>query len=172
MSEKESVIFVPVALQDEKKVRELSALASAIVKEHYDPLLGSEQNDYMIQMFQSVPAIKKQLENGYRYDLVCLRNGKAICFVGYYPKDADEMYISKFYLHKDYRGKGISRKMLEFVIGECRKQGLHQITLNVNKYNDAILAYEKLGFTRLRSEVNDIGHGYVMDDYVYLYKIS
>ena len=172
MSEKESVIFVPVALQDEKKVRELSALASAIVKEHYDPLLGSEQNDYMIQMFQSVPAIKKQLENGYRYDLVCLRNGKDIGFVEYYPKDADEMYISKFYLHKDYRGKGISRKMLEFVIGECRKQGLHQITLNVNKYNDAILAYEKLGFTRLRSEVNDIGHGYVMDDYVYLYKIS
>ena len=51
MSDRESIIFVPVALQDEKKVRELSALASAIVKEHYDPLLGSEQNDYMIQMF-------------------------------------------------------------------------------------------------------------------------
>ncbi len=77
MSDKETVIFVPVMLQDEKKVQELSALASAIVKEHYDLLLGSEQNDYMIQMFQSVPAIKKQLENGYQYDLVCLRNGES-----------------------------------------------------------------------------------------------
>ena len=41
MSDKETVIFVPVMLQDEKKVQELSALASAIVKEHYDPLLWS-----------------------------------------------------------------------------------------------------------------------------------
>ena len=172
MTEKENIIFVPVTLQDRKKVQELSDLASEIVKEHYDPLLGSEQNDYMIQMFQSVPAITKQLEHGYQYDMVCLRNGTAIGFVGYYPKDRDEMYISKFYLHRDYRGKGISRKMLDFVIEECRKQGLCRITLNVNKYNDAILAYEKLGFTRLRSEVNDIGHGYVMDDYVYLYQIK
>ena len=131
-------------LQDEKKVQELSALASAIVKEHYDPLLGSEQNDYMIQMFQSVPAIKKQLENGYQYDLVCLRNGKAIGFVGYYPRMPMRCISANFICTRITGERGISRKMLEFVIGECRKQGLHQITLNVNKYNDAILAYEKL----------------------------
>ena len=166
-----SIIFVPVTLDEPEKIEELSALASEIVKEHYDPLLGSEQNDYMIEMFQSVPAITGQLEHGYRYFLVCGEDGSKEGFLGFYPKE-EEMYISKFYLHRDYRGKGLSKEMLAFVINETKKLHMDRITLNVNKYNDAILAYEKLGFTRLRDEVNDIGHGYVMDDYVYLYKIA
>ena len=39
--------------------------------------------------------------------------------------------------------------------------------LNVNKHNDTIRIYEKMGFRLLRSEKNDIGSGYYMDDYVY-----
>ena len=40
------------------------------------------------------------------------------------------------------------------------------IFLNVNKYNNAIHFYTKLGFTKVKDEVIDIGNGYVMDDYV------
>lgn len=164
-------IFTPVALEDQKKIRELSELASQIVKEHYDPILGSEQNDYMIEKFQSVPAITEQLRQGYRYYLICGEHGEKEGFLGFYPRDG-EMYISKFYLHRDYRGRGLSKQMLAFVVEETKKLGMERITLNVNKYNDAIRAYEKLGFVRLRDEVNDIGHGYVMDDYVYLYQVA
>ena len=170
MGQKDIVTFLPVTLEEPENVSELSALASEIVKEHYDPILGSEQNDYMIRMFQSVPAITEQLQHGYRYYLI-RDNGKDAGFLGFYPKE-EEMYISKFYLHQDYRGRGLSREMLKFVVRETKALGMDRITLNVNKYNDAILAYEKLGFTRLRAEVNDIGHGYVMDDYVYLYQVS
>ena len=43
----------------------------------------------------------------------------------------------------------------------------------MNKYNaDTIAVYEKLGFELLRSEVTDIGNGYVMDDFVYIYRIT
>ena len=48
-----------------------------------------------------------------------------------------------------------------------REAGAEVLTLNVNKRNSSVEIYERLGFTRIRSEVNDIGHGYVMDDYVY-----
>lgn len=164
-------IFTPVDLEDQKKIRELSKLASQIVREHYDPILGSEQNDYMIKKFQSVPAITEQLRQGYRYYMICGEHGEKEGFLGFYPKEK-EMYISKFYLHRDYRGKGLSKQMLAFVAEETKKLGMDRITLNVNKYNDAIYAYEKLGFVRIRDEVNDIGHGYVMDDYVYLYRIT
>lgn len=166
-----NTIFMPVALENQEKIRELSELASQIVKEHYDPILGSEQNDYMIEKFQSVPAITEQLQHGYRYYLICGEKGEKEGFLGFYPKEK-EMYISKFYLHRDFRGRGLSKRMLDFVVEETKKLGLERITLNVNKYNDAIQAYEKLGFVRLRDEVNDIGHGYVMDDYVYLYQIA
>lgn len=158
--------FEQVTLGEGKAVEELSALASAIVKEHYDPILGAEQNDYMIQKFQSVAAIEEQLGNGYQYYFVCLEPDRHIGFMGMYQRGS-EWYISKLYLHRDFRGRGYARQMVDFAISLAKKAGSEIITLNVNKYNNAVAIYEKLGFERIRDEVNEIGHGYVMDDYVY-----
>ena len=57
-------------------------------------------------------------------------------------------------------------KMMDFIINEAKKAGLPKIRLNVNKYNFAIDVYKRLGFVTVADEVNDIGNGYVMDDYV------
>lgn len=161
--------FIQVTLEEREKIKTLSALASSIVKEHYDPILGAEQNDYMIEKFQSVKGITEQLENGYEYDLV--KEGEGLAgFLGFYPRK-EELYLSKLYLRKEERGKGLSKKMLAFLVQKAREKGLASIVLNVNKYNDSsIQAYKKLGFAKIGEEVNDIGHGYVMDDYVLEYK--
>ena len=45
-------------------------MASSIVKEVFDPMIGAAQNDYMIQLFQTVPAIIEQLNSGYTYYIV------------------------------------------------------------------------------------------------------
>ena len=150
---------------DMPRIKEMSALASSIVKEYYDPLLGAAQNDYMIGLFQSVPAVTAQLAEGKRYFFV-LYGGEDIGFFCFYPHD-DAMYLSKFYLRADMRGRGFARPILAFIGGETRKAGLPAIELNVNKYNATTEIYERLGFVRIRSEKNDIGHGYYMDDYVY-----
>jgi RimJ/RimL family protein N-acetyltransferase len=43
---------------------------------------------------------------------------------------------------------------------------LNKIALTVNKNNvNSIKAYEKMGFKNVGSVVQDIGSGYVMDDY-------
>ena len=97
----------------------LSKTAAEIVREHFDPIIGTEQNDYMIAMFQSVPAITEQFETGYRYYFV-LRDEKIIGFLAFYPK-GDIMYLSKFYLYKEERGKGYAKEMLAFVIQEAEK---------------------------------------------------
>lgn len=81
------------------------------------------------------------------------------------------MYLSKFYLKKEMRGKGYAHEMLSFVLDETKKAGLPAVFLNVNRYNDACRAYEALGFTVARYEVNDIGNGFVMDDAVYEYTL-
>ena len=46
--------FEKVLIDDTEAVEELSTLATGIVKEHYDPIIGAEVNDYMINLFQSV----------------------------------------------------------------------------------------------------------------------
>lgn len=160
------VEFKQVKIGEEQAIKELSALASEIVKEHYDPIVGAEQNDYMIEKFQSVSALQAQLAQGYQYYFVCLEPDRQIGFMGMYQRGS-EWYISKLYLHKDFRGRGYAREMLDFAISLAKKAGTERITLNVNKYNNAVAIYEKLGFEKIRDEVNDIGHGYVMDDYVY-----
>ena len=77
------------------------------------------------------------------------------------------MYLSKLYLYKAERGKGYSRRMVDFVAGKAREAGLAAIELNVNRDNSAVRAYEKLGFQMIRAEKNDIGEGFFMDDFVF-----
>lgn len=157
--------FTELFKDDKAGISEMSSMAAAIVREHFDPLIGKAQNDYMISLFQTEEAIAEQLENGYRYFFV--RNGgRNAGFTAFYPRNR-AMYISKFYLYKEERGKGYAHNMLEFVKEEARKLGLGSIELNVNKHNSACKAYEALGFSIIRSEKNDIGNGFFMDDYVY-----
>jgi ribosomal protein S18 acetylase RimI-like enzyme len=150
---------------DEMQIAEMSAMATAIVREHFDPLIGRKQNDYMIAMFQTPQAIAQQLEKGYRYYFVT-EDKRNIGFIAFYPKK-DAMYLSKFYLYKNERAKGHAHAMMTFIESETLKAGLKAIELNVNRFNNAVRAYEKLGFEIIREEKNEIGHGFVMDDYVF-----
>lgn len=162
--------FIALSYDNENEIAEMSALASSIVKEHFDPIIGSEQNDYMIEKFQSVSSIKQQLYDGYKYYFVCLDYNK-IGFLAY-RIDENSLYLSKFYLDKAYRGKGFSRDMFDFIKNAAIEKSVKKITLNVNKNNDAVYAYEKLGFKRTAAQKKDIGNGFFMDDYIYEYTVS
>ncbi len=72
--------FVRLIPGDKEGIKEMSSMASSIVREHYDPIIGKESN---------------------------------IGFLAYYPREG-ALYLSKFYLYKDMRGKGFSRIMLDF----------------------------------------------------------
>lgn len=145
--------------------QELSVLATEIVKDHFDPLIGKEQNDYMIALFQTPEAIKKQMENGYQYYWV-IEDGDKAGFFAIFPKEG-KMYLSKFYVHKAFRGRHLAKKMMTYIFNETRKQNLPAVFLNVNKGNtEPIHIYQHYGFKVIREEKNDIGNGFFMDDYV------
>ena len=159
------VSFDRVALPEAEA---LSALASGIVRRHFDPLIGTAQNDYMIAKFQAPDAIRQQLASGYRYYWV-RADGETAGFLAFYPRDG-KLYLSKFYLAEAFRGRHLARRMLEFVISAAKTDGLPAIFLNVNRDNAAVIAiYEHLGFVKVREEKNDIGGGFFMDDYVLEY---
>ena len=155
----------------EDEIPILSELATSIIREHFDPIIGKAQNDYMLEKFQSISSIKEQFQKGYLYYWVKYEN-KNIGFLGFFPVE-NKLYLSKFYLLKEYRGKKISKKMLEFLINYAKDRKLISIYLNVNKYNDlATNVYKHLGFVIIREEKNDIGNGFYMDDYVFEYTIK
>lgn len=147
------------------EIDELSRLATEIVREHFDPLIGTAQNDYMLEKFQTPSGIQEQFENGYQYYWV-MDGDEKTGFLAFYPKE-DCMYLSKFYVHKNYRGRHLAAGMIDFVIQKTKEAGLGSITLNVNRGNtDVIAIYKHLGFEIIREEKNDIGSGFFMDDYV------
>ena len=164
-----SVAFIAVNAEEIALIEKLSVFATEIVREHFDPIIGKAQNDYMLARSQSAAAIQAQIAAGSRYYIAADACGAWLGFTAFYPK-GDAMYLSKFYVQKEHRGKGVSRRMLELIVRAAEAEGLSRILLNVNRHNAlAIAAYERLGFVRAGAEQIDIGGGFVMDDYIYEY---
>ena len=148
----------------EAQIETVARLAFEIWNQHFTPIIGKAQVDYMVEKFQSKRAISEQIEQGYSYYLI-RADGDYIGYTGICPKD-DELFLSKLYLRASQRGKGYGRKVVEFLEDLARDKGLGKITLTVNKNNtDTIKAYEKFGFVNLGVLVQDIGNGFIMDDY-------
>jgi ribosomal protein S18 acetylase RimI-like enzyme len=139
-------------------------LASLIWKEHYTPIIGIEQVDYMLDKFQSVNAIKKQIEEGAEYYLISHEESQ----VGYISvsKKENSLFLSKIYILSSIRGKGVGKKAMQFIEDLAIEKQCNTVSLTVNKNNtNSIKAYEKMGFVKVKEIVIDIGNGFVMDDF-------
>lgn len=152
------------AVENRKQIEKVASLAGEIWYEHYEALLGEKQIAYMLEKFQSVLAIEEQRKHGYQYYLISYE-GDAHGYIGLQPQE-NALFLSKLYLQKQARGRGIARQALEMMREICREKGLTSIYLTVNKHNRSKQVYEALGFETMREEVTDIGHGFVMDDYI------
>ncbi len=162
--------FVPVL--NIVDMQTVAKLAHEIWNEHYVPIIGQEQVSYMVDKFQSLEAISAQIkEDDYEYYIIN-QAFEPTGYIGIKPC-GDEIFLSKFYLVKKIRGKGIGKKGVEFIIGRAKEIGAKVISLTVNKNNvNSIKAYEQMGFRNLGPIVTDIGNGFIMDDYVMKYFIS
>ena len=146
----------------------LESLAREIWTEHYLPIIGQEQIDYMLEKFQSFTAITRQIQcKDYQYYFI-VANGSEVGYLGLVPDLVeDRMKISKIYVSKSARGTGAGTAALRFAKDFCQQQGIGKLWLTVNRHNsDSIKWYQKNGFEMVDKVVNDIGKGYVMDDYI------
>lgn len=152
-------------------IKELAALASDIWHEYWPALLSSQQIDYMVDKFQSENAIIRQYQNeNYTYYFIT-ESGLNIGYFGI-SEQQDYLFLSKLYLSKEYRAKGIGTKTFNKVKELAASKNYKEIRLTVNKYNqNSIKAYLKWGFEVIDSVVTDIGSGFVMDDYIMSWKL-
>lgn len=151
-------------VQTEDEIQRAAMLAKEIWQQHFTPIIGADQVAYMLDKFQSAKAMKRQIEQeGYTY-LMAVEDGIPVGYTGF-KREQERMFLSKLYVKKEYRNKGISRLMFEEI--RKRSEGLKSIYLTVNKYNDRTIAiYHHMGFVQIDDVVTDIGGGFVMDDYI------
>jgi len=146
-------------------LQQIESLADIIWREHYTPIIGKDQVDYMLEKFQSVTAMHAQIEQGYAYFLVH-KNGTAVGYFSIQKRD-DTMFLSKLYVLKNYRGQGLGKASMDYIHQQAKAMGCNSISLTVNRHNkDTIRAYGALGFENVGEQIADIGNGFVMDDYL------
>lgn len=156
--------------QNETQLQELATLANEIWHEYFTCIISEAQIDYMVERFQSYHAMKKAIyEDGYTYYL--LYEDKLIGYLGV-KCEAERVFLSKLYLHKEARGKGYASVLLNQAITYAKEHNKKAIYLTCNKYNQHSLdVYAKKGFETIDAVVSDIGQGYVMDDYILELKV-
>lgn len=155
-----------ISVRTPAEIGRVVTLAREIWNSHYVPIIGQEQVDYMLEMFQSVPAISAQLENGYDYYLIQEQDADAGYFALVPEPASASLLLSKIYVLPSWRGRGFGRLIVTFAEKRCAECGFKTMWLTVNKRNAAsITFYQGMGFKKEAEVVNDIGRGFVMDDF-------
>lgn len=149
-----------------QQIEQVATLASDIWHEYYITLISRDQIAYMIDKYQSIPAIERQIRSeGYAYYLM-QHGAEAVGYMAVKQEDG-KLFLSKFYVSRAHRGKGYASAADAFLEQLCTDSGLSSIWLTVNRDNrSSIAVYEKKGFRTIREQVADIGNGFVMDDFV------
>ena len=174
-----TVSFQPV--ESAQDVEQLAKLADEIWHEYWPALIGKAQTDYMVEQFQSLSAIKRDMaEHAYEYWLIAAREDDETNSTGAFAQtrivgytgghvepETNRFFISKIYLRAEERGKGFASQTIRFYEDLCRTRNLHAAYLTVNKHNDlGIRAYRAKGFETIDAVETDIGNGFIMDDYI------
>lgn len=147
-----------------KAIAQVAKLAKDIWNQHYLPMIGSEQVNYMLDKFQSEDAIEQQIDRGYKYYIIFNEQQEAGYFSVKVNDKAEKLFLSKLYVLKSFRGKGIGKQAIKFITTNFDNPVI-QLTVNKNN-SDSIAFYQNVGFEVVDDVVTDIGDGFVMDDYV------
>ena len=146
-----------------EQIAAVVVLARETWTQHYVPIIGAAQVEYMLAKFQSAEAIARQIAaEGYEYYLA-----PGAGYLALVPDPAKKsLLLSKIYVKASARGTGLGRALAEFAERRCCELGCNELWLTVNRNNAGSIAfYERLGFRKNRAVATDIGGGFVMDDW-------
>jgi ribosomal protein S18 acetylase RimI-like enzyme len=154
-------------VRDQISIDIVTTLANEIWNQHFVPIIGQDQVDYMLDKFQSSNAIAKQLNDGYEYYIIS-NDRKVVGYLGLLSEDnLNRMMISKIYIKSEARRLGVGNSALKFSKKLSKERKINTIWLTVNKHNkDTIEWYLRKDFVVIEEFKKDIGSGFFMDDFI------
>jgi GNAT superfamily N-acetyltransferase len=159
------------------RIRRIDAGELAVVKRlaHeiwpvcYPGIIPMGQIDYMLSIWYEPGAMAHEMRTrNVWFALIEAENHGPVGYLSI-EKLADEpvVFINKLYVLPAMHGRGIGATALSWISDRSREMGATHLRLRVNKRNaPAIRSYLRSGFHFKEDAVNDIGSGYVMDDYI------
>jgi ribosomal protein S18 acetylase RimI-like enzyme len=150
----------------------LAGLARIIWQAHYLAIISQAQIDYMLDQRYKPGLIRQTLARGDRWE-VARDHETLVGFAHGYPMSDGDYKLDKLYVHPDYQHHGIGGRLLDRLVRHARSHDCARLVVRVNRNNvNAIAAYRKYGFSVATEMVEEIGGGFVMDDYVMLKELA
>lgn len=170
MAEEEANAKIRITeISDAAQLKIIEELSWKIFPRTYEGLIPAAQIPYMMRLMYDDAVLRKEFEAGMKFDVI-YDAAVPIGYISWHMADCDEgrfLRLEKLYLDFAYHGRSIGNMALLFMIGTAERAEASFISLNVNKHNiRAQKAYCRAGFRRWRSETEDVGNGFVKDDYV------
>ncbi len=144
----------------------LVELAGRVWRAHYPAIITPGQIEYMLAERYKPGLVRQLLARGDLW-LAARVEGVLAGFAHGHPLEDGDYKLDKLYVDLDWQRHGIGGKLVAEVASRASAHGYTRLVLRVNRQNQqAIDAYLKHGFTVATLIVEDIGGGFVMDDYV------
>ncbi|WPR70396.1 GNAT family N-acetyltransferase [Flavobacterium sp. NG2] len=159
------VVIVPASILD---FAVIEAIARKTWPLAYGQILSEEQMEYMLDSFYSVEKLKENVAQSGHYFVLAKDDNAVVGFASFEHDYNGEKAtkIHKLYLLPETQGKGMGKKIVDYIADSALKAKSQSLLLNVNRFNKALFFYQKIGFSIIREEDIDIGQGYLMEDYV------
>lgn len=153
---------------DEHDVELVAALAREIWRAHYPGIISAAQIEYMLAQRYAPRVIRAELAQPDVWWYKLVERGSLVAYAALQLESAGSaLKIDKLYVHPLQQRSGCGGMLLAQAAATARAQGCSELVLAVNRNNaPAIAAYRKHGFAVREAAVNDIGGGFVMDDYI------
>ena len=119
-------------------------------------------------MYSPTNLHKQMTEDGHSYYLAFQGNEPA-GYLSIQPEDEHIYHLQKIYVLPSFQGMKLGKQLFQQAINAIKE--LHpdscQMRLNVNRFNTkAIEFYQRMGMKKIFEGDFDIGHGYLMQDYI------
>ena len=147
----------------------INELAWIVFPHTYKELLSPGQIEFMMDWMYSPANLKKQMtEDGHTYFIAYEENEPA-GYLSIQPEGEHTYHLQKIYVLPSFQGKKLGKQLFNHAIEAIKE--LHpepcQMRLNVNRYNTkAVDFYFRMGMKKVFEGDFDIGHGYLMTDYI------
>lgn len=134
----------------------------------YGKILSKEQLNFMLTTFYSEETLLDNMVNKKHHFILIYDAATCLGFASFEHNylEKKETRLHKIYLLPEAQGKGAGSALIEAVETYAAENNSTSISLNVNRFNNASAFYKKRGFTIIGEEDIEIGHGYLMEDYM------
>jgi len=159
------ITIVTATADDYKNIQDIAHQTWPVA---YGEILAKAQLDYMLGAFYNEEALKDSVANKGHYFILAKEGEEILGFASYehHYNQKSQTKIHKIYILPQTQGKGIGKKLIDYVEKVAKENDSSELSLNVNRFNKALYFYQKIGFQIVEEVDIELEHGYLMEDYV------